>query len=81
MGRLVEFALGAYRYLLIYLASGVGSMFTFSLLATWSGNTAQILVGASAAIMGLVGAVGAIFLMDGVGKNLVSLLNGCVLFF
>lgn len=36
-------------------------MFTFSLLATWSGNTAQILVGASAAIMGLVGAVGAIF--------------------
>lgn len=61
LGKLVEFALGIYRYLLIYLTSGVGSMFTFSLLANWSGDTSQILVGASAAIMGLVGAVSAIF--------------------
>lgn len=61
LGRPVEIALGSARYLFVYFVSGVGSMFVFALWALQTG-TAQILVGASAAIMGLVGVIGAIFL-------------------
>ncbi|MGF1479325.1 MAG: rhomboid family intramembrane serine protease [Cyanophyceae cyanobacterium] len=61
LGRPVELSLGVPRYLFVYLMSGVGAMFVFSL---WAVNTepAQVLVGASAAIMGLIGVIGAIFL-------------------
>ncbi|MGV2830368.1 rhomboid family intramembrane serine protease [Myxosarcina sp. GI1(2024)] len=62
IGRLVEFNLGARSYLIIYLASGIGSMLTFSWLAIETGMTNVFLVGASAAIMGLIGAVLAISL-------------------
>ena len=62
LGRPVEMALGTVRYLFVYLVSGVGSMSVFALWALQVGNSMQILVGASAAIMGLVGVIGAIFL-------------------
>ena len=62
LGRLVEFFLGIGRFLTVYLVSGVGAMFCFTFWTMNLGNPAQILVGASAAIMGLVGVIGAIFL-------------------
>lgn len=62
VGRLIELSLGAKYYLTIYLFSGIGSMLTFSLLAFKLGLGNAFLVGASAAIMGLIGAVLAISL-------------------
>ena len=62
IGRLIELSLGAKYYLTIYLFSGVGSMLTFTLLAFRLGLSSAFLVGASAAIMGLIGAVLAISL-------------------
>lgn len=62
IGRLIELSLGAKYYLTIYLVSGIGSMLTFSLLAFELGLNNVFLVGASAAIMGLIGAVLAISL-------------------
>ncbi len=62
VGRLIELSLGAKYYLTIYLISGVGSMLTFTLLAFRLGLENTFLVGASAAIMGLIGAILAIAL-------------------
>ena len=62
IGRLIELSLGAKYYLTIYLFSGVGSMLTFTLLAFRLGLSSAFLVGASAAIMGLIGAILAISL-------------------
>jgi rhomboid protease GluP len=62
IGRLIELSLGAKYYLTIYLVSGVGSMLTFTLLAFKLGLSNAFLVGASAAIMGLIGAILAISL-------------------
>ena len=62
IGRLIELSLGAKSYLTIYLVSGIGSMLSFSLLAHYSGMGNVFLVGASAAIMGLIGAILAISL-------------------
>ncbi len=62
LGRLVELSLGSKYYLTIYFFSGVGSMLTFSLLSFRLGFDNVLLVGASAAIMGLMGAILAISL-------------------
>ncbi len=62
LGPYIEFSLGISRFLIIYLTSGIGTMFCFTLIAIYIGNPAQLLVGASAAIMGLLGALGAILL-------------------
>lgn len=62
IGRLIELSLGAKYYLTIYFISGIGSMLTFSLLAFKLGLNNVFLVGASAAIMGLIGAILAISL-------------------
>jgi rhomboid protease GluP len=62
VGRLIELSLGAKYYLTIYLVSGIGSMLTFTLLAFRLGLNNVFLVGASAAIMGLIGSILAIFL-------------------
>jgi rhomboid protease GluP len=63
IGRLIELSLGAKYYLTIYLFSGLGSMLTYSLLFFKSEqlNTVPV-VGASAAIMGLIGGILAISL-------------------
>ena len=62
IGRLIELSLGAKYYLTIYLFSGIGSMLTFTLLAFRLDLSNAFLVGASAAIMGLIGAILAISL-------------------
>ncbi|BAZ44384.1 rhomboid family protein [Chondrocystis sp. NIES-4102] len=62
IGRLIELSLGVRNYLTIYFLSGIGSMLTFSLLAFKLGLNNVFLVGASAAIMGLIGAILAISL-------------------
>lgn len=62
LGRIVELSLGTKFYLIIYLLSGVGSMLTFALMFLQQRITNIFLVGASAAIMGLVGTILAISL-------------------
>jgi rhomboid protease GluP len=62
LGRIVELNLGTGRYLLVYFSSGIGSMLFFSLLSLKRGETNLVLVGASAAIMGLIGVILAISL-------------------
>ena len=62
LGPFLEFAVGAVRYVLVYLAAGVGSMLVVVALA-WTGwLDDQFLVGASGGIMGLVGGTAAVLL-------------------
>ncbi len=69
IGRLIELSLGARYYLTIYFLSGIGSMLCFSWLAFKLKMANVFLVGASAAIMGLVGAILAIALSTWLRKR------------
>ncbi|MDJ0634381.1 MAG: rhomboid family intramembrane serine protease [Xenococcaceae cyanobacterium MO_188.B29] len=60
LGKLIEINLGVIRYLFIYLFSGIGAMLSYTIFSLFQGNNYTILVGASAAIMGLVGTLLAI---------------------
>lgn len=62
LGPFVEFNLGRWRYFWLYWGSGVGSMLVYTALAFVTGDEEVRLVGASAAIMGLLGAIVAILL-------------------
>ncbi|AFY76618.1 putative membrane protein [Pleurocapsa sp. PCC 7327] len=64
LGRFVEVSIDYSRYLAVYLISGVVSMLAFSILTIQFGDKEQLLVGASSAIMGLVGVIVAMFLRD-----------------
>ncbi len=57
LGRFVELQLGRTRYLVLYLVSGIGSMGLYTLIAIEQGKVNQVLIGASAAIMGLLGGI------------------------
>jgi membrane associated rhomboid family serine protease len=52
----VEFYLGWIRYLIVYFISGLGAISLFAVFAMFLGEGDELLVGASAAIMGLMGA-------------------------
>lgn len=60
LGPYVEFALGRVRYVIVYVFAGVGTMLAVALLSSAGLLGPQLLVGASGAIMGLVGATGAV---------------------
>jgi len=63
LGEFVEVSLGVWRYLVAYFFSGIGSMTVITMitmLLNFRGN--DLTVGASGAIMGMVGATGAILL-------------------
>ncbi|MEQ9667607.1 rhomboid family intramembrane serine protease [Coleofasciculus sp. G2-EDA-02] len=62
LGPFVEYALSGWRYLLLYLISGIGSMFVVSLATHFGYSEAQFVVGASGSVMGIVGATAAILL-------------------
>jgi rhomboid protease GluP len=62
LGTIAEASLGSKKFLLAYFFSGVGSMLVVSWVAVKLGSSDQIVVGASGAIMGLLGAIGAILL-------------------
>ena len=62
LGAFVESTFGAGRLLLAYFCSGVGSMLTITVLAIVMNDPNQLVVGASGAIMGLLGVVGACLL-------------------
>ena len=64
MGSIIESYLGIIRYLLIYFSSGCLSMILMVFYFLKICEPQTLLVGASAAIMGLIGAMGAIFLQD-----------------
>ena len=60
IGPWVEKTLGRTRYAAVYLVAGVGSMAAVLGLIHWGWMREEVLVGASGAIMGLVGATGAL---------------------
>lgn len=60
LGRIVELSFGVGRYLCIYLLSGIGSMFICAIIYQNLGAPQTVLMGASAAIMGLIGTLLAI---------------------
>jgi len=62
LGPFVEYALSGWRYLLLYLTTGMGSMFVVSLATHFGYSEAQFVVGASGSVMGIVGATAAILL-------------------
>ena len=61
LGPFAEFALGFRRFLLVYLLAGVGSM-AVVMLVNAGPDGAQLTVGASGCVMGLIGATGALML-------------------
>jgi rhomboid protease GluP len=61
LGPYIEFALGFWRFLLVYLLAGVGSSATVLLLSSQAGDQ-TLMVGASGCIMGLIGAMAATML-------------------
>jgi rhomboid protease GluP len=61
LGPFVEFALGARRFLLVYMVAGLGSMGVVMAFASGP-NGEQLTAGASGCIMGLVGATAALML-------------------
>jgi rhomboid protease GluP len=61
LGKFVEYRLGSWRYLLAYTIAGIGSMVTITYISThWLPQPPTI--GASGAIMGMLGVIGAIHL-------------------
>ena len=64
VGTFVESIIGRFFYGLIYFLSGIGAMIIFTLISPYiiSPNMPILLVGASGAIMGLVGVILAIFI-------------------
>ncbi|MEL6164062.1 MAG: rhomboid family intramembrane serine protease, partial [Cyanobacteria bacterium J06628_3] len=63
-GRFVEFVLGIKQYIFVYLATGIGSMLAVTWMSISGYSQAGFVVGASGAVMGLVGVSIAIFLRD-----------------
>jgi rhomboid protease GluP len=63
-GRFVEFILGVWQYLFVYLMTGIGSMLTVTFMSVLGYSQANFVVGASGSVMGLVGVSVAIFLRD-----------------
>lgn len=74
IGPLAEGAYGRERFLLLYLLSGVGG----NLFGLWFGPASSISVGASGAVFGLMGAVGAYALRNkkALGRSSETMLQG-----
>ena len=68
LGPFTEFALGARRFVLVYLLAGVGSMGLVMFFGSGPEGQ-QITVGASGCIMGLVGSTGALMLRAWLGHK------------
>ncbi len=62
LGPFVEFALRRPQYILLYLTTGIGSMLVVAIMTVAGYSQADFVVGASGAIMGIIGAMGAILL-------------------
>jgi rhomboid protease GluP len=61
-GRFVETNLGQGKFLLAYFCTGIGAMTTVAVLAVFAGSPDIVCVGASGAVMGMLGVMGAIML-------------------
>lgn len=62
LGPFVEFSLGIRRYVGLYLLTGIGAMALYTGISLNFGEGDRLLIGASAAIMGMLGAIAAILL-------------------
>ena len=62
LGKFVEYRLGTLRFTIAYLLAGLGSMATITYIDTRWSVSPQFTVGASGAIMGILGTMGAIHL-------------------
>jgi rhomboid protease GluP len=64
LGEFVETRLGTFRFTIAYIIAGLGSMLAITYVDTYLLKTPIVTVGASGAIMGLLGTMGAIHLLD-----------------
>jgi rhomboid protease GluP len=62
LGKFVEYRLGTFRFIVAYLLAGIGSMAMVTYIDTRWMTVPHVTVGASGAIMGLLGTMGAIHL-------------------
>ncbi len=62
LGPFLEFFIGKWRYALTYLLAGTGSMIILAFASRPSAGEIEIFIGASGAIMGVMGAIAAIYL-------------------
>lgn len=69
LGPFVEFTLGIRRYLFVYFCSGIGAMLVFTIRHLSISSPEQMLVGASAAVIGLLGVIVAILLQGWVKER------------
>jgi rhomboid protease GluP len=65
LGRWLERLVGSLAYAFVYAFSGIGSSFAVLVLATLSGAAPEFFLGASGAIMGILGATAAVHLRIG----------------
>jgi rhomboid protease GluP len=61
VGSFVESRLGTLKFAIAYFISGIGSMWILAILARFAGSGTMSAIGASGAIMGLVGVMAAIY--------------------
>ncbi len=64
LGPFVERQLGWFRFSVMYFAAGIGSMLTVTIMALQGLSQTQFAVGASGAVMGVIGAEAAILLLQ-----------------
>jgi rhomboid protease GluP len=64
LGPFVERQLGRVRFSIMYLAAGVGSMLTLTLLVMQGLSQTEFALGASGAVMGVIGAEAAVLLLQ-----------------
>jgi rhomboid protease GluP len=62
LGKFVEYRLGTFRFIIAYIFGGIGSMVMVTYIDTRWMTAPHVTVGASGAIMGLLGTMGAIHL-------------------
>jgi rhomboid protease GluP len=64
LGKLVENRLGTFQFVLAYVVTGIGSMACVTYVDLLQAEIPRVTVGASGAIMGLLGVMGAIYLVS-----------------
>lgn len=78
LGPAAEAALGIHRFLAVYVGAGLGAAATV-VAAAWLQGERQLVIGASGAIMGVVGATAAVMLRGWLSEGVAAARNRSLL--